>query len=72
MTKKKTVSPAVLRNLKNSMSEELQAARRYWMREGMAMRAGDTVTAKLYKRIALEEKKHYDEYKARLAKLAVR
>lgn len=68
----KTPSPAIIRNLKKSVAEELQSARRYWMREGMAMRSGDTVTANLYKRAAVREKRHYDELKTRLAKLAGR
>jgi hypothetical protein len=54
-------------SLLNSMMEEHVAVQSYIARGGEAARAGDMKTALLYRHIAVEEGKHYDEFSARLA-----
>jgi hypothetical protein len=54
-------------SLLNSIMEEHVAVQSYIQRGGEAARAGDMATANLYKHVAAEEGKHYDEFSARLA-----
>lgn len=54
-------------DLRQSMEEELSAARAYRDRAYLAYKGGDDVSAKLWSHIAEEEDGHYNEFKDRLS-----
>lgn len=62
----------ILVNLGKSMTEEATAARHYRSRAKIAEKAGDTVTARLYRHIADEETWHWHEYRQRRSQIARR